>query len=76
MIKKSRESATSPATSNAADDSMVGHLFTRVSEEKAALQNQTAETGSEEDVSDIRAWVRFVLCTCKMTVDWGFRVYP
>ena len=69
VIKKSRDSATSPAASTSADDSMVGHLFTRVSEEKAALENQTAETGSEEDVSDIRAWVRFVLCSSKVTVE-------
>ncbi|CAE7458803.1 unnamed protein product [Symbiodinium sp. CCMP2592] len=73
MIKKSAgESLTaSAASTDAAADNMVSHLFARVSEEKAALENQSAGAGggSDEDVSDVKAWVRFVLFSCKATVD-------
>ena len=63
------ESLTSSAPPSDAADSMVSHLFARISEEKAALENQSAEQGSDEDVSDVKAWVRFVLFTCKATVE-------
>ncbi|CAE7246052.1 unnamed protein product, partial [Symbiodinium sp. CCMP2456] len=69
LIKKTRDSVAASSAASTAADSMVSHLFDRVSEEKAALENQTAEAGSEEDVSDVKAWVRFVLHTCKMTVE-------
>ena len=70
-MKKSMPASASAASAHTAD-SMVSDLFARVSEEQAASENQAAEaqagTGTE-DVSDLKAWVRFMFHICKPTVE-------